>query len=189
MNLRNIRNYLFLSDTEIKLINSLADEYRPWVKHLSANERRLIRKYTYNSCNDVKTNRFFERLNSAMRGQYKGKDADKLHKYGNIISTTLQRQPITRTLVCYRGVNNNPIANLDIGTQFSFNQFISTSVVEIGALKKAYKYVIIVPEGTKGAYIEEISSYSGQYEFLIDKDTDYILTGKSGNTYYLEVVS
>lgn len=62
------------------------------------------------------------------------------------------------------------------------------SIIENGALKKRFKYVILAPEGTKGAYIENISAFKGQYEFLLDYNCEFKLTAKNGRIIYLEVV-
>lgn len=182
------RNYL-LTEQERELTNKLYSEYHNWVKELSKKEKYLIRKYTRNSHDDSKPNRFFERLNRAIRGDYNGKDKDKLLNYGEIISTAIKKHPIEQAIICYRGVDDDLVSHVEIGTHFKFNQFISTSVVEIGALKKKYKYVIFVSEGVIGAYIDEISAFKGQYEFLLDYSCEYKLKAKSGNTIYLEVIT
>lgn len=55
--------------------------------------------------------------------------------------------------------------------------------------QKRYKYAIVVPEGTIGAYIDELSAFKGQqFEFLLNYDCEYKLKAISGNTVYLEVV-
>lgn len=43
-------------------------------------------------------------------------------------------------------------------------------------------------KGAKGAYIEGISAFKGQYEFLLDYNCEFRLTAKSGRVVYLEVV-
>lgn len=117
-----------------------------------------------------------------------GSDKDKLLTYGQIISKAICSHPITQQIVCYRGVDDDLMNGVTVGTIFKFNQFISTSVIENGALKKRFKYVILVPEGTKGAYIENISAFKGQYEFLLDYNCEFKLTAKNGRTVCLEVI-
>ena len=157
-------------------------------KNLSLKERYIIKKYTYNSYDMDKPNRFFERLNKAMRGDYKGSDKDKLVKYGYIISEAICRANLQENIVCYRGVDDDLLHNIKEGTIFAFDQFVSTSIIEKAALKNRYKYVILVAKKSKGAYIEDISSYKGQYEFLLDYSCKYKLISKSGKNVYLEVV-
>lgn len=123
-----------------------------------------------------------------MRGNYNGPDKDKLIACGAIISDAICRCPVKQQLTCYRGISDNLMKDVPIGTTFKFDQFISTSIVEVGALKKKFKYVIVVPEGTKGAYLENLSAFKGQYEFLLDYNCEYKLIAKSGRIVYLEVI-
>jgi len=50
-------------------------------------------------------------------------------------------------------------------------------------LKKRFKYVILAPKGTKGAYIENISAFKGQYEFLLDYNCEFKLTAKMAELF------
>lgn len=177
-----------LSSEEIIIINHLSQEYSSWERNLSIQERYLIRKYTYNSHDDSKPNRFFERLNRAIRGEYSGNDTKKLIRYGEIISEAICRHPLTFPTTCYRGVDQNLLQNIEIGTVFSFDQFISTSIIERCALNKKYKYVIFAPRGTNGAYIENLSAFKGQFEFLLDYNCRFKLVDRQGRLVYLEVV-
>lgn len=178
----------FLSSSEKEIIKNISLQYRPWVKSLTSKELLLIKKYILNSNDQFKPNRFFECLNKAMRGEYYKSDLHKLCMYGNIISNAISRQPVSVPLVCYRGVDDDFLSKVEIGDIFSFNQFISTSVIERCALRKKFKYVIIIPTGAKGAYIEDVSLFRGQYEFLLDKSCTYKLIAKSGHNIILEVV-
>ena len=187
--LQGIKNSLMLTSEEKDLVNSVALEYESWEKTLSVKERYLIRKYTLNSHDDRKPNRFFERLNRAMRGDYTGSDKEKLLRYGHIISKAICRQPLSRQIVCYRGVDDDLLYNVNIGTVFSFDQFISTSLVKFCALNKRFRYVIVIPEGAFGAYIENISAFKGQYEFLLDASCQFKLLAKRERNVYLEVVT
>ena len=90
-------------------------------------------------------------------------------------------------IICYRGVDNNPVQGCEIGSIVSFGQFISTSVIRTKALNKRFKIIIRVPKGTKGAYIESLSVFPKQREFLIDKDCNYKLLSIKGDTIELEV--
>lgn len=186
--LQGIRNDLALTADERCFIENLSAEYKSWEKSLSKQEKYLIRKYTLNSHDNKKPNRFFERLNRVLRGDYAGSDKDKLFAYGQIISKAICSQPITQQIVCYRGVDDDLMSDIAVGTIFKFGQFISTSIIENGALKKRFKYVILAPKGTKGAYIENISAFKGQYEFLLDYNCEFKLTAKNGRVIYLEVI-
>ena len=177
-----------LSKDEKELVSKISDEYRDWELSLTNEESRLIRKYTLNSHDDKKPNRFFERLNRVMRGSYDGVDKNKLIAYGHVISNAICKHPIQQQIVCYRGMDYNLMKNVAIGSTFKFDQFISTSIIEAGALKRRFKYVILVPEGVNGAYIGNLSAFQNQYEFLLDYNCEYKLIAKSGRIVYLEVV-
>lgn len=185
---KNFQNSLLPTKEEAEIIKSITLEYRKWVNELSEEEKRLIRKYTLNSFDDKKPNRFFERLNRALKNKYHGEDFNKLIRYGKIISDAICKHPIEQQITCYRGVDYDSLQSFIPGDIISFDQFVSTSVISSGALKKRYKYVILAPQGTKGAYIEEISAFQGQYEFLLDYSCEYRLIKKKGHTAYLEVI-
>ena len=104
------------------------------------------------------------------------------------ISNAMSKHSLKQNIICYRGDDANPMDNMEVGTKFRFKQFLSTSVIESGALNKTYKSVIIIPKGTKGAYIADLSRFKRQYEFLLDYDCEYIYKGNDGNTIYLEVL-
>ena len=177
-----------LSKQEKIIINGLFKEYDSWYKNLSSKELYLLKKYTYNSFDYKKPNRFFERLNKNLRGEYDGKDKKKLLQYAEIISTAINKHSLEQTIVCYRRVDNDILKNVKVGTIFQFSQFISTSVVKKCALKKKYTYIIIAHVGTKGAFLEKISAFTGQYEFLLDKGCKYRLLSKEKKIVILEVV-
>lgn len=169
------------------IVEELRAEYVEWANELTTEERKAIRKYSYNSI-DGKQNRFFERLNAMLRGAYNKSNNAMLVRYANIISGALKKHRLSFPIVCYRGVDVDPTGDVEIGTVFSFRQFVSTSVVRRKALSKEYLLVISVPAGTCGAYIENISAFPWQREFLIDKECNYCITRRQGRTIYLEVV-
>ena len=54
---------------EEAIVSMMRKEYDDWIKDLSSDEIKAIRKYTRNS-SDNKPNRFFERMNALLRGDY-----------------------------------------------------------------------------------------------------------------------
>ena len=96
---------------------------------------------------------------------------------------------LTHDIVCYRGIDINPYLNIKIGSVFSQTQFISASVTKKGAFSgKNCQITIKVPKGTKGAYIELLSKYPKQREFILDKSCKYKLISVSENLAELEVI-
>lgn len=109
--LQGIKNSLSLTEDERRFVTNISEEYKEWELRLSNEEKRLIRKYTLNSHDDKKPNRFFERLNRAMRNKYNGPDKNKLLYYGDVISKAICKHPIKQQIVCYRGVDDNLVGN------------------------------------------------------------------------------
>lgn len=172
--------------TENVVVEVLRNEYDTWVNGLSPEERHAIRKYSYNS-HDKRPNRFFERLNARLRGVYNKDDAKMLDEYGETISKTLKRQPSKSQFICYRSMDVNPVESLKIGTEFQLKQFISTSVIRSKAFEGDYHFIIYVYPGASGAYIEKVSAFPSQREFLLDKDCWYKLLSDKENIIELEV--
>ena len=170
------------------VVNILRLEYRMWIKLLTDDEIKAIHKYSYNSFDEGKINRFYERLNAMLRGSYNQDDTDILTKYADVISKAIRKHKLEHDIVCYRGDNTDYTIGLKEGTTFVAHQFVSTSVIDSRKLKRPHNTIIYVPKGTYGAYIEELSAYPKQREFLIDKETEFRMIGKENNETYLEVV-
>lgn len=170
------------------VVNLLRKEYSAWLLLLTDEEKHAIQKYSYNSI-DKKSNSFFKRLNAMLRGDYNDTDKELLEEYAKRISYALKKHPLEHDIVCYRGSDDNPVEGLKVGTIFSLCQFTSTSVVRTKALSKKYKIVILAPKGTNGAYIEGLSAFPKQREFLIDKDCYYKLVSVKNDYIKLEVSS
>lgn len=170
-----------------EVVHILRQEYDPWIKELSNEEYRALRKYTYNSF-DSKFNRFYRRLNSALRGDYNRSDKEMLLRYADIISGAILRHPLQHDIVCYRRLDVDPIFGIEIGTVFSYDQFISTSVLRNRTLKGAYENILHVPCGAYGAYIERLSAYSFQKEFLLDVSCEYRILSRQDRVTEMEVV-
>ena len=81
---------LCLSASEV--VPVLRWEYGPWVSSLSTEETRAIRKYSYNSY-EGGPHKFYRRLNSMLRGEYRG----KMSKCWRIIQPPC-RPPLQSTL-------------------------------------------------------------------------------------------
>ena len=104
------------------------------------------------------------------------------------ISNAIQRQPLKRNVVLYRGTDVNQFQGLELGSEVKIDQFFSTSVIDQHALHKRDTLVIYAPIGTRGAYIEQLSAYPKQREFLLDKENVYKLIDTEEHRYILEVM-
>lgn len=180
---RSLSNFHALPHDQV--VNISRKDSEEWVKLLTDKQIMLIRKYTYNS-GDKKPNRFFERLNAMLRGDIA--EDKKLREYADIISEALRKNKVRHDLLCYRNIEFNPYANYEVGKVFVEEQFISTSIVESAALNKSFKMIFLVPQGSRGAYIESISKYPEQREFLLDKKCKLRIVSKQKDNILVEVI-
>lgn len=168
-----------------QVVELLREESQDWIESLSRKEKHAIEKYTYNS-GDQKPNRFFERLNAMLRGD--ASEDKKLREYADLISSTLKKNKLKHDIVCYRNIEFNPYEKYSVGTIFTDKQFISTSVTPKAAMSKQFKLVILVPKGSRGAYIENISKFPKQREFLLDRDCKMRILSKQKDCIFVEVI-
>ena len=169
-------------------VNVLRTEYRTWIPLLTEEERKAIRKYSFNSFESGPSS-FFKRLNAMLRGEYNKEDSILLTQYADTISEAIGKHTLQNDVICYRGVDVDMTAGLENGTIFRINQFLSTTIVLSQAFKKKYTYIIYVKQGSRGAYIEELSYYKKQREFLLDKNCKYKLLSRQGNIIEVEVIN
>lgn len=170
------------ADTVVPVLREDSNE---WINRLSPEEIRAIKKYTKNS-GDPKDDKFYARLNSMLRGDIS--EDDTLKYYSDVISGAIAKFELKHDIICYRSVKHNPVEGMKIGDIYEPKQFISTSVVSSRTLKGDYNIVIIAKKGSKGAYIELLSKYQNQREFLFDKNLKYRILKIRNNKIVLEVI-
>lgn len=175
----------FRTVPEDQVVGILRKDSEEWIKNLSKEEYRAIRKYTYNS-GDKKPNRFFERLNAMLRGDLP--EDERLREYANTISRAIKKNKLQHDIICYRNLDINIYKDFDIGDILEEDQFISTSVVKSSALSKPYKVTLYVPKGSSCAYIESISKFPKQNELLLDKGCKFKVLSKKEKESELEVI-
>lgn len=168
-----------------QVVDVLRRDSEDWITGLTDVEKRAIKKYTYNS-GDEKPNRFFERLNAMLRGDTP--ENESLRRYADTISEAIKKSSLERDVICYRNMDIDIYAGYKPGDIFVESQFISTSVVPGAALNKPYKITIYAPKGCKGAYIEKVSKYPRQREFLLDKNNVFRVISKKESEIELEVI-
>lgn len=181
---------LFLESEKPKMVSNpenivslLRKDSKKWLALLTNEEKRAIRKYTYNTGDD-KASQFYKRLNTMLRGE--SLEDTILFKYSDIISNAICKNRLKRFVVCYRGLNYNPADGYEIGDIFQMRQFVSTSVIETKCFTGEVKMIIYAPAGTQAAYIENLSHYPKQREMLFDKDCYFELISNENNVIELE---
>lgn len=168
-----------------KVVEILRKDSKEWIGLLTDKEKRAIRKYTYNS-GDRKPNRFFERLNSMLRGDLP--EDKRLREYAKTISNALKKNKLKQDIIAYRGMDIDPSDGVPINGLFRPKQFFSTSVIENRSFGAKYKMLIYVKRNSDCAYIEELSHFQSQRELLLDKDCIYRVLSRKGNVIELEVI-
>lgn len=168
-----------------KVVNVLRKESRDWINSLSDEEIRAVMKYTFNSADTVKP-RFYERLNAMLRGDI---PEDKtLRYYADVISSALKKNVLKHDIVCYRSMDFDVLSDYSVGDIYFPKQFFSTSVTLKGSFCGEYQTIIHTLAGTKGAYVEVLSAFPNQREYLLDKDCVYRVISKTAKLTELEVI-
>ena len=170
------------ADTVVPVLREDSNE---WIDRLSSEEIRAIKKYTKNS-GDPKDDKFYARLNSMLRGDIP--EDDTLKYYSDVISGAIAKFELKHDIICYRSVNYNPVEGMKVGDIYEPKQFVSSAVTKSGAISGNYKLIIFAKKGSKGAYIELLSKYPNQREFLFDKNLKYSILDVDGTTITLEVI-
>lgn len=175
----------FVPLTQETVVPILRKESDEWIKQLSKEEERAIKKYTKNS-GDPKDDKFYARLNSMLRGEYPSDST--LEYYSKLISNGLSKYELNNDIICYRALSFDAYEGFNIGDIFIEPQFVSTSVTKSKALNLPFKITIRVPRGGRGAYIENLSKYPNQREFLIDKNVPFRVISKTNDHIELEMI-
>ena len=171
--------------SQSRIVPILRTSAESWQETLSSEEIRSIEKYAQNIVGE-KPDNFFERINSMLRGD-SPKD-DKFVYYANNISSGLSKFILENDIICYRATDKNYFSDKEIGSIFSPGSFLSSSVVPKGALDKDFLTLIYAHKGSNGAYIENISPYKSQREFLFNNTCQYRVLSKSDKLMELEVI-
>lgn len=144
-------------------VNVLRKDSDSWIALLSEEEKRSILKYTYNG-DELESEKLYRRLNAWLRGSEIFDEATVkmlAYHYENILSAVLKNE-LKRDIITYRYEKYiDDIAG-------NVKNVISTSVTQGGTFKKP-NVAIIIPKGSKGAYIEKLShnKYKTQREFIV----------------------
>lgn len=168
-----------------QVVGLLRKDSEEWIQKLTEEEKKAIRKYTYNS-GDQKPNRFFERLNAMLRGDFP--EDEKIRGYAECISRAVRKNKLDYDVIAYRGMNLDPSEGIPINGLYRPKQFFSTLVVRGRSFDGKYKIIIYVKKGSNGAYIENLSYFKQQRELLLDKDCIYRVLSRKGDTIELEVI-
>lgn len=149
-----------------KVVNVLRKDAQSWIKTLSEDEVKAIRKYTYNG-KDEDGLRLFEKINGYLDNRYipsNEKEEEIILTNVANIEDSLLKNKLKHDIIVYRTEENINRLNDDV------KKFLSTSVTKKGAFGGKPNVAIIVPKDSNGAYIEPLAagSYKKQREFLLN---------------------
>ncbi len=168
-----------------KVVNILRKDSEEWIKTLSSEEVRAIKKYTKNS-GDPKDDKFFARLNAMLRNETP--QNDRLNYYSQQITNGLLKFNLEHNIECYRKTDKNYFADRKVGEIIVPGFFMSSSATPGAAPKNDFLTKIYAPKGSKGAYVELLSKYPNQREFLFDKNNAYRVISNTETLMELEVL-
>lgn len=166
-----------------KVVNTLRNDSKGWIDKLTDEQIRAINKYTYNGV-DPDGKRLFEKINGYLEGRYEPvdkKEEDMLIRQINNIHQGLLKNTLKHDIIVYRyDKDAKNIGGL-------IKRFLSTSVTKKGVLGGKPNAAIIVPSGTRGAYVELIAQegYKYQRELLIDGSFELKKIANNGLDIYI----
>lgn len=165
-----------------KVVNTLRKDAKKWIQTLSDDEVKAINKYTFNG-KDEDGLRLFEKINGFLDGRYKpfnDKEKEIILRNTTNINKGLLKNKLKHDIIVYRKDHYPKLL------EGSNKKFLSTSVTKKGVIKGSPNVAIIVPKGTRGSYVESLSEYKKQREYLLNIDTDLEkLFDDNGNYIYI----
>ena len=140
-----------------------AAHWNSWGGALSAAERRGVKSYTDYG---------FRELNDGLRGNPKPPPVpDK--KLMASLDSALSKGKTPTAMVVHRGVSRDMLSKFKAGQAYVDKGYMSTSVdrgkAENFGGKSGPLLRITVPKGASGAYVEKLSVFKGEKEFLIPR--------------------
>ncbi|HIW31289.1 MAG TPA: minor capsid protein [Candidatus Paenibacillus intestinavium] len=144
------------------------DEVSPdWLKVMTPSEKSNLRLYTGDDYVDV---------NAALR---EGIDIDDWKEVIDDVSKGIQKFILRDNIVTYRGISDNYLKGINptdlIGAIITDAAFQSSSLLKDKAFKGQIQLQIHAPAGSRGAPVMLISSHPEEFEYLLDKETRYVI--------------
>lgn len=115
------------------------------------------------------TKHHYEQMNAYLRGLSDTVSASDSHAIESA-TAALEKSRAPENIVAFRGMRPfgifNDLHSLKIGTVYQDKGFTSTSIDKSKSFS-GIKVKIHIPKGSKGAYVDSISAFRGEKEFLI----------------------
>lgn len=203
-----------------RLVQSFKSNYSQsdWVDSMQRNNLRTMRKW----CNDwlqkiteeeergvrIYTGGTYQSMNAYLRGIKTAEDVgERIVKYVDWCASALEKASTPRDMIVRRGDNYNMLKDLGIdfskgnlenikGSMVESKAFLSTSPDPRGGFDKDIEYVVKVPKGSQGMYVDSISQYEGEKEFLLNRggrfvieDVEYYSDNRTPKKIYMTLIN
>lgn len=176
--LRKSNNYII--KTNFREFNDKEAKEWAYRRYKDIHIDKNVEEAIYNYCKQDEP-----RANYVLRNNEKDNEIMKEIK---LLNEFLTKYSLNENIVVFRLLNFNPFEN---GISFTEKGFMSTSLVKKDILlshETDYRLKIYLPEGTKGFYVNFISSRIDEQEFLLPKEVtiNYLNEYKSGDKLEIE---
>lgn len=203
-----------------RLVQSFKSNYSKsdWVDSLQKNNLRTMRKW----CNDwlqkiteeeergvkMYTGSTYQSMNAYLKGIKTAEDVgERIVKYVDWCASALEKASTPRDMIVRRGDNYNMLKDLGIdfskgnlenikGSMVESKAFLSTSPDPRGGFGRDIEYVVKVPKGSQGMYVDSISQNEGEKEFLLNRggrfiieDVEYYSDNKTPKKIYMTLIN
>lgn len=162
------------------------ETYKSWEKSLTAEEKEAVTTYTGSWATDV---------NAKLRTSGDVSSWDK-SSVANL-DKALAKGSLPEDLIVHRGMSYSKLTDamesgaLTPGSILHDKGYGSSSVHSDRAFTGNVRLRVRVPAGSPGAYVENLSSHKSELEFLLPRNSSYVIKGyqkvktKSGGTFWL----
>lgn len=157
-----------------------------WERSITQNEREASVYYTTEA---------YKEINKYLRGKNLDEAPDKIKDSVRDIDTAMRKFDLTENITVFRGGSNKLVGGAStleevkalVGAVVRDNGIMSTAVTQSAAWSSHGSnigYEIQVPKGRgRGIFIDPISHYSGEQEFMIARGTEFKITGAYKDTH------
>lgn len=170
-----------------------------WLQKITEEEQRGVRMYTGST---------YQSMNAYLRGVKTAEDVgERIVKYVDWCASALEKASTPRDMIVRRGDNYNMLKDLGIdfskgnlenikGSMVESKAFLSMSPDPRGGFDKDIEYVVKVPKGSQGMYVDSISQHEGEKEFLLNRggrfiveDVEYYSDNKTPKKIYMTLIN
>ena len=143
---------------------------------------------------------YYRAINGKLRGYWTQEEAEETLKGIDKVIASLDEHikeyELTDNIVTFRGVDYDAFGvetfkdlQKKVGDLYNDKGFVSTSPNIRGAFKNNVKMIINVPKGKgNGAYIRNLSIYKREYEYLLPRDSTFVINSVEQDEYGYAVV-